>query len=173
VDFLFRVLKRLLPEYPDTRLIVAGEGPAKAELVRLHKEMGLEGSVIFLGYFTPEDWANCYSAADIFTFASVTETQGLVVTEAMAVGTPVVAVGEMGVKDIMKNGRGGTLVKLDEAEFATAVKRYFTDKEFYEQKKNEAYGFAREWSGGAMAKRLLGHYEKAIESYKAKKARQE
>ena len=168
IDFLFRVLKKLLPEFPDTRLVVAGEGPAKETLIKQHKEMGLEGKVLFLGYFTPEDWVNCYAAADLFTFASVTETQGLVVTEAMAVGTPVVAVGAMGVLDVMKGGRGGTLVKLDEEEFTAAVRKYLTDKDLYEAKKKEAFEYAKEWSDAAMAKKMIGNYENAIASFKTK-----
>lgn len=166
IDFLFRVLKRILPEFPNTRLVVAGEGPAKASLIEMHKQMGLEGKVLFLGYFSVEDWVNCYAAADLFTFASVTETQGLVVTEAMAVGTPVVAVGAMGVLDVMKGGRGGTLVGLDEGEFAEAVRKYLTDKELLEAKSKEAFEYAKEWSSGAMARKMIGNYEKAIEMYK-------
>jgi len=169
IDFLFRVLKNLLPEFPNTRLVVAGEGPAKAGLIELHKKMGLEGKVLFLGYFTAEDWVNCYAAADLFTFASITETQGLVVTEAMAVGTPVVAVGAMGVLDVMKGDRGGTTVKLDEAEFTATVRKYLTDKELHARKKKEAFEFAKEWSDHAMAVKMIGNFETTIAGYKAKK----
>ncbi len=159
VDFLFRVLQRVLKVIPKTRLVVAGEGPAKADLVKLAGDMGLKNNILFLGYFSPQDWVNCYAAADLFTFASITETQGLVVTEAMAVGTPVVAVGEMGVADVMKGDKGGILTKLDEEEFTQSVLKLLADKALYATKKKEAFEWAKEWSSQSMAKRLLKYYE--------------
>jgi len=166
VPFLFRMLKLVLKEIPAVRLVVAGEGPAKQELVRLCSEMGIQGHVLFIGYMNKEDWANCYAAADLFTFASVTETQGLVVTEAMAVGTPVVAVGEMGVADIMRGDKGGLLTRLDEAEFSRAVIQLLLDQSLYEKKVKEALNWAKEWSSEAMGKKLLGHYQAVISEFK-------
>ncbi len=163
IPFLFKVLKNILNKKPNTKLIVAGKGPAEEEVHKAAEEIGVKDNVIFLGYFEPQDWVNCYAAADLFTFASVTETQGLVVTEAMAVGTPVVAVGAMGVAEVMKGNRGGVLVNLDVNEFSEAVLKFLDDKNFYEEKRKEAFEYAKEWSAETMAKKLLEKYEKAIE----------
>ncbi len=163
IPFLFKVLKNVLNKKPDTKLIVAGKGPAEEEVHKYAEEIGVKDNVIFLGYFEPQDWVNCYAAADLFTFASVTETQGLVVTEAMAVGTPVVAVGAMGVAEVMKGNKGGILVNLDVDEFTEAVLKFLDDKKFYEEKKKEAFEYAKELSVETMAKKLLEKYEKAIE----------
>ena len=168
IPFLFDVLKMVLKVRPDTKLIIAGKGPAEEAVKKAAKEKGVFDNCIFLGYFEPQDWVNCYAAADLFTFASITETQGLVVTEAMAVGTPVVAVGEMGVAEVMKGDKGGILVKNDVNEFYTAVMKMLEDKPFYEAKKKEAFEYAKEWSAEAMAKKMITRYEETIEAYKKK-----
>ena len=162
IPFLFRVLKKVIETCPDTILVVAGEGPAKASLVQMSQSMGLGKKVIFIGYLNKEDWANCYAAADIFTFASVTETQGLVVTEAMAVGTPVVAVAEMGVADIMKGDKGGLLTRLDEGEFSQAVLQLILNQSLYSSKEKEALSWATEWSAMSMSKKMLGLYQTLV-----------
>lgn len=169
IPFLFKVLKNILKNKPNTKLIVAGKGPAEEEVKKECEVIGVKDNVIFLGYFEPQDWVNCYAAADLFTFASITETQGLVVTEAMAVGTPVVAVNAMGVGEVMKGNKGGLLVNLDVDEFTSAVLKMLDDKEFYEKKKKEAFEYAKEWSAEAMAKKLLEKYNKAIELKRQKK----
>jgi glycosyltransferase involved in cell wall biosynthesis len=122
--------------------------------------------VVFLGYLSGDDWRDCYAAADLFTFSSVTETQGLVVTEAMAAGVPVVAVGRMGVKDVMHEERGGILTELDEEAFIEAVRRMLTDKELYALKKSETLAEAARWSSTAMAKKMLEAYEGLLLSTK-------
>ena len=162
IDFLLKVLKGLKPEIPQLQFLIAGEGPAKKRLEKLVVEMGLSDSVHFAGYLSKEDWRDCYAGSDLFVFASVTETQGLVVTEAMAAETPVVAVGEMGIKDVMASGKGGVMTKLDEAEFSAAVKRMMTDGAFYAQKKGETLAEADKWSSTSMAKRMLEAYERIL-----------
>jgi|DewCreStandDraft_4_1066084.scaffolds.fasta_scaffold11689_6 glycosyltransferase involved in cell wall biosynthesis len=171
IPFLFKMLKRVLKEKPNTKLIVAGKGPAEASVQQAARDEGVFDNVIFLGYFEPQDWVNCYAAADLFTFASVTETQGLVVTEAMAARTPVVAVAQMGVAEVMAAGKGGIATKHDIDEFTNAVLKMLNDKKLYNQKKAETYDYAKEWSSTAMAIKQLKLYEKAIEIHKSKNVR--
>jgi glycosyltransferase involved in cell wall biosynthesis len=147
--------------------MVAGKGPAEDAVKAAAKEKGVENDILWFGYFEPQDWVNCYAAANLFTFASVTETQGLVVTEAMAVGTPVVAVGEMGVAEVMKGDKGGTLVDLNVDHFVDAVMKMLSDSAFYQMKKNEAFDYAKEWSAESMAKKLLKKFENTIAVKKA------
>ncbi len=162
VDFLLRVFKRLTAEFPAAVFVVAGEGPARPELEALAGSLGVADHVRFPGYLSGATWAGAYAAADLFVFASVTETQGLVVTEAQAVGTPVVAVGAMGVLDVLGDGRGGTLVPLDEEAFAAAARRYLADPAFHAAQRTEALAHAREWTSAAMARKMLGLYARAI-----------
>jgi len=159
IAFLVRVLKSLSAEFPKLKLIIAGEGSAKESLRKLARDLGLHARVLFLGYLQGDNWRDCSAAADLFTFASVTETQGLVVTEAMAAGVPVVAVGRMGVKEVMGSQRGGLLVEPDEAAFADAVRRMLTDQYLYAQKKSETLDEAKRWSSTTMAQKMLAAYE--------------
>jgi len=82
----------------------------------------------------------------------------------MAAGTPVVAVGAMGIKDVMASGKGGVMTNLDEHEFSEAVYKMLTDQAYYAQKKAETLPEAEKWSSGAMAKRMIEAYEKILKS---------
>lgn len=162
IAFLFDVMQELKPKVPKIKLVIAGEGPAKKALEARAKRDGLADDIWFLGYFGPDDLVNCYAAADIFTFASMTETQGLVVTEAMAAGTPVVAVRRMGVAEVMADEKGGVLVEPEVAEFTQAVLKMITDKDYYRQKQAETGDAAYAWSSQQMAKKMLGHYQQLL-----------
>jgi len=168
IPFLYKVLKKVLAKRPNTKLIVAGKGPAEGAVRQAAKDEGVFDNIIFVGYLEPQEWVDTYAGADLFTFASVTETQGLVVTEAMAVGTPVVAVGKMGVAEVMAGDKGGILVKEDVDEFTAAVLRLLEDKALYEAKRKEAFEYAKEWSAEAMAKKMIVNYEQAIAAKKTK-----
>ncbi|MDF3020030.1 MAG: glycosyl transferase family 1 [Steroidobacteraceae bacterium] len=85
IDFLVRMFAKLRARRPDALLVIAGEGPARESLTRQARELGLGGAVKFIGYLDRHtDLPGCYAAGDVFVFASRTETQGLVLLEAMA-----------------------------------------------------------------------------------------
>ncbi len=162
IDFLLRVVNRLRPRVPNLQFLIAGEGAAKKHLEKMTVDLGMSDCVHFAGYLSKEDWRDCYAGSDLFVFASITETQGLVVTEAMAAETPVVAVAEMGIKDVMASGRGGLTTALNEDEFTEAVYQMLTDQALYAQKKSETLAEADKWSSTSMAKRMLEAYEKIL-----------
>lgn len=174
IPFLFDVLKKVQAALPKKKikLIVAGEGPAEKTVRRAAKKKGVEKDIIWFGYFNDSDWADCYAAADIFTFASVTETQGLVVSEAMAAATPVVAVNRMGVSEVMAGDRGGFLCEPDLDKFSALVVKLLTQKKLMAEKTSEALAWAKKWSAPIMAKSLLKKYEDTIAAYKAKNSTQ-
>ena len=107
IDFLLRMLTRVRAAIPEVLLILAGEGPARGHLQRLASRLHLDRNILFLGYLDRRDaLLDCYCAGDAFVFASRTETQGLVLLEAMALGLPVVSTAVMGTRDILEPGRG-------------------------------------------------------------------
>ena len=107
IGFLLQVLARLVPEIPDLLLVVAGEGPARAALETQCARLGLADHIRFIGYLERgQSLADCYCAGDAFVFASRTETQGLVLLEAMALGVPVVSTAVMGTREVLAQGRG-------------------------------------------------------------------
>ena len=96
IGFLLRMTDELRKKQPDVLLVVTGEGPAEASLHQLSKDLQLQDNVQFIGYLDRKTELNaCYRSADVFVFASKTETQGLVLLEAMAQGVPVVALAEL------------------------------------------------------------------------------
>ena len=122
IDFLLRMLVRVKQALPEVLLVVAGEGPALADLKRQAAELDLQGHILFVGYLSRGDaLLDCYRAGDVFVFASRTETQGLVLLEAMALELPVVSTAMMGTRDILVQGQGALIAEEDEADFAAKV----------------------------------------------------
>lgn len=104
VDVVIRAFENV-----DARLVVAGRGPAEKKLRKLTRELGLQKKVFFKG-FVPEILKPAhYSAADAFVTASTSETQAIVVMEAMACGTPVVGADSLAIPEFVKDGRNGYL----------------------------------------------------------------
>ncbi|MCX6808371.1 MAG: glycosyltransferase [Candidatus Berkelbacteria bacterium] len=103
--------KEIRNTFPDTHLIFAGGGFAtdESELKAKIKELGLTEFTTVTGFLKAEEIARFFGAADLFTFPSVTETQGIVLSEAMAGRTPVVAMNVFGPRDIVKNSEDGYL----------------------------------------------------------------
>jgi glycosyltransferase involved in cell wall biosynthesis len=125
----------------------------------LARRLDLAANTLFLGYLDrAHGLADCYAAADMFTFASRTETQGLVLLEAMAAGVPVVALAEMGTRDILGPGRGALVPEADPADFAAAVGRLLDDEALRKRLGEEARTWSRQWSDDAMSERLSLFY---------------
>lgn len=159
IGFLLDVTRHLLRSHPDFILMIAGEGPARASLIREVRQTGLEQSVRFIGYLDREkDLPRCYAAADVFMFASRTETQGLVLIEAMACGLPVVALAEMGTCDILHPNRGAVTPAEDVEAFSRAVASLIGDPPRRQRLSAEASEYSRTWSDSAMASRLADLY---------------
>ena len=159
IDFLIRMLARVKAQVPSVLLVVAGEGPARRRLEAQARELGLADNTRFLGYLdrdgTLED---CFSAGAAFVFASRTETQGLVLLEAMALGVPVVSTAVMGTREVLGEGRGSLIAEEDEQAFADKCVRILTDPLLRESLAREGQAYAQSWSAPAMAERMLGFY---------------
>ncbi len=172
VNFLIEAMPLILKKIPEARLVISGEGVAKQALVEQAKQLGIADKVLFLGFLNRQDWKNAYAAEDIFVFASKTETQGLVLLEAMYFSKPVVCIGEMGVIDVLdgfEKQSGGFLTKDDPADFASKAALLLTDKNIYESKAKEAHAKALEMSSENIAKKMLKIYERIIAEHKRKK----
>ena len=159
--FLFKVLSRLLGDNALSRLkmIVVGAGRHETEIKRECCAMGLSEAVLFAGLVKDRRrLADFYAAGDVFVFASVTEVFGLVLLEAQACGTPVVAVGEGGVCDAVEDGHGGYLMRLDVEQFAGTVRRLLLDPELRREQSRKAQEHANRSPLDAMTESLLRVY---------------
>lgn len=148
---------------PSALLVVAGEGPARADLQRQATRLGLDGHLLWLGYLDRErELGGCYRAGDAFVFTSKTETQGLVLLEAMALGVPVVALAEMGTRDLLAERRGALVAADDPADFAAQCLAVLRDPILRARLAAEGPLVAADWSAAQMAGRLEALYSKLL-----------
>ena len=122
IAFLLRVVQRLVPQFPTLLFVVAGEGPDAERLKKLTASLGLQDNVRFFGNLDRRTTLlDCYRAGDIFVFASPTETQGLVLIEAMALGVPIVSTAVMGTATVLRDARSAVISVEDVDVFAGHV----------------------------------------------------
>lgn len=162
IPFLINVFEKLTKKHKDIIFVIGGRGPEEEHIRRLILKKHLQDKIFLLGYFHFQDLIDCYASSYLFIFASVTETQGLVLLEAMAQGKPVVAVGRKGVIDVLKNNTGGFLVEPDEKGFYEKVDMLLEDKKLYKEKSEEALIRAKEFSSVNMAKKEIDIYYSLI-----------
>ena len=160
LTFLLRAFKHLLSYRDTTILLIAGDGPQRPALQRYATELGIAHHVIFVGFLERRRLIDLYKQA-LFVFASKTETQGIVLVEAMMAGSPVVAIGKMGVLDIVHHEETGILVKEDEDEFARACHRLLEDKAEREELGIRAQKWARSQSARVSTRKLVEIYRAA------------
>ena len=166
IDYLLDVVDLARAWVPDILLVIAGEGPALPSLRRLVAERGLHTCVQFIGYLERQnELPACYAAADVFVFASRTETQGLVLLEAMAAGLPVVALAEMGTVDILGAGRGAVVPEDNPYAFALAVADVLRDPARRHALSEDGRTYAAEWSDTALAGRMAELYRDIIRAH--------
>jgi len=159
IEFLVKVFVEVRKAVPRAILVIAGEGPARESLRHLASRLGLEQDVYFAGYLDRNTaLLDCYAAADVFVFASRTETQGLVLLEAMAQGAPVVSTAELGTRSILKAGCGALIVEEQVDVFATQVARVLQDGGLRQDLSARGRAYARSWSSAVMARRLADIY---------------
>jgi len=164
IDFLLRMFVKLRALRPDAMFVIAGEGPARESLVKLARSLGVENEVRFIGYLDrASELPDCYAAGDAFVFASRTETQGLVLLEAMAQGTPVVSTAELGTRSILTEGCGAFVVPEDESVFAAAVSAALALAKD-DPRRAQVRAHAESWASQAMARRLVAFYEKVLKA---------
>jgi glycosyltransferase involved in cell wall biosynthesis len=163
IDFLLDVADRLRHDLPEMLLLIAGDGPALKDLKQRVATLGIGNNVQFVGYLDRKnELADCYAAADVFVFASKTETQGLVLLEAMAAGIPVYALAELGTRDILEPRRGAIVAPDDVVAFAAGLGALLTDAARRAELSSAAREWAAEWSSPERARQLAGLYRSLV-----------
>lgn len=159
IEFVLRAFEILRRHRHDAKLVVVGDGPRAQDLRVLAKALGISSHVIFTGYIPREKLIDLYLQADLFVTASKTETQGLVVVEAMAAGLPVVALRAMGVVDLVIHGETGFLVQENTDEFAQSCLLLLEDRSLRAYMSKKAKERAQYISAPNSTKKLLEIYE--------------
>jgi glycosyltransferase involved in cell wall biosynthesis len=164
IDFLLRVVDHVRREVADVLFVIAGEGPARAGLAREVTKLGLTENVMFIGYLDRHTELNsCYCGADIFIFASRTETQGLVLLEAMAQSVPVVSTAELGTRDVLQDGQGVWIAQEELTDFSGKVIKMLRDTQVRMDLGRLGCDYAQAWSASKQALRMLRFYQDALD----------
>lgn len=165
VDLLIRSFALLNQSYPHTRLILLGSGPQKKEYTDLAHTLGMTDKILFPGFVTPEVARHYFKAAYIFAFPSHTDTQGIVIAEAMAAGAAVVAVNKLGPTDIINNEYNGLLVAQSAHAMSNALHRLVSNDAFHNRLVTNAYETVKKYSTVYQTKKLVAVYKDTIRTY--------
>lgn len=163
IEFVINGLKLLKDKIGNSfNTIVIGEGPLKEVLEEQIKELGLEENITFLNSISNEKIGDYYRSCDLFLFGSKSETQGIVLLEAMAARNPVVAVKASGVVDVVKNGINGYMTDENVDEWVEKILEIVEDESFNEELREGAYKEALKYLNSNIAKLAEENYKKAM-----------
>lgn len=166
IDFLLHVHHQVLQQLPQTLFVIAGEGPSLEHLKQLSEKLGTRDNIRFVGYLDRNTTLlDCYRAGNVFVFSSRTETQGLVLLEAMACGVPVVSTAELGTRDILLPQRGALVVEEDVDQFAATVQQVLEMPDLQRRMSREGRDYVHEWSHSALAHSLAELYRHTIDTF--------
>ncbi|MDR0181837.1 glycosyltransferase [Lysobacter arvi] len=159
IAFLLRVVQRLVARFPDLLFLIAGEGPDEARLRRLAADLRIDGNVRFFGNLDRRTTLlDCYKAGDAFVFASPTETQGLVLIEAMALGVPIVSTAVMGTAMVLRDTHSAMIAPEDVDAFAGQVAQVLQSPDLRARLSAAGPDDARRWSSDALMRQVEALY---------------
>ena len=161
IEFLLEMHVKLIKKHPEALLVITGEGPAEESIKKSISRLDITNNVRMLGYLDrSHELIACYKAADLFVFASKSETQGLVLLEAMAQSTAVVAIAELGTKSILVEGEGVLIAKDDIDDFANKVSILLSDSSKRKFIGEKGRSYAKEkWGAAVLTKKIVKFYK--------------
>ena len=164
--FLARALAAFAASHSGVRILIVGDGPSRDVLRETFERAKLGARLHLVGVLQGDALAGAYRAMDAFAFASHSETQGMVLTEAMAAGVPVVALDAPGAREVVRDRRNGRLLmREDVGEFCGALDWVCSlDAKRRRLLESEIAASARRFSMASSAKRTLALYEKLLDA---------
>lgn len=161
LEFLIKSFAQLLKKRKDVLMLMIGHGHFLKQLKKTAQELKIDRSIIFTGEIPHEKIHSFYQASDIFVFSSLTETQGLVILEAMSIGLPVIALEDDALAEIVINNQNGFLIKKQSPElFAQKIAKVLNDPFLHESFSNSAIKKASNFSEEKITKKLIEIYKK-------------
>jgi len=160
---------QIMASDPNARFLMVGDGAERAALKQRVEELGLDERVVFTGAVERDQVPHYQAALDVFMTASMSETQPLAYTEAMAVGTPVVAVRAPGAQDMIEDGVNGLLCEPQEGAqgLARLVQRLRQEPGLRAAISANSRQHVRRYDLSVVTDRLLEVYQMAIERFEA------
>jgi glycosyltransferase involved in cell wall biosynthesis len=164
LEFLSRSIAGFIKKEPRAHFVVAGDGPLKEVIKKIFKQMRVGKRLHFAGVLKNTDLVDFYHALNVFAFSSLSETQGIVLVEAMAARVPVVAIDAPGVREVVKDGYNGRLVyQENQATFQDALSWCFKQSPTeFTTMKNNANATTKEFAISVCAQKMLDVYQSVI-----------
>lgn len=145
------------------KCIIIGEGPLKEELQQFIDLHNLNGIILLLGSVAQSEIPKYYLASDLFVFSSMSETQGIVILEAMTGGCPVVAVRSSGIDDIIIDEYNGFKTDDDALEWSNRVIQMLENPELLKEMSKNAYNYSKTFTMDQMTKKVESLYYQVID----------
>ncbi len=162
MEMLFEMATIAFVRDPQLRLWIVGDGPYRSECKALARRFGIGDRVRFVGFVPHDEVPRYYTAADVFVFSSMTETQGLVVQEAMTYGLPAVCVAGGGASASIEDGVNGFIVKNEAEGFASTVLNVLRDDDLHARLSENAARSVRLHGTPEMCERVVQVYRDVI-----------
>jgi len=162
LELLVRAVGCLVHAGSDVHAILIGGGPWEGECRRLLRTEGISDRVHMPGFLPREDLFDWLAEADLFCFTSLTDTQGVAVLEAMALGCPPVAVRSGAVEDVIRDGIDGVLVDADLEALSHSLGTLVGDSARRRELAGRARLRAEDFTAGRMAQKLTHVYEQLL-----------
>lgn len=140
------------------RLLMVGDGPDRGATEQRIRDKELDKNVTLVGAVPPDDMVNYYHLGDIFVFASRSETQGMVILEAMSAGLPVVAVRSSGIDDVIGDGDNGFKTPLSHPKWAERVQQLMESKQQRQTMGEAAQRFSGDYDISCFARQIHDFY---------------
>lgn len=173
IDFMIEALHRLRQASDRPfRFLMIGDGHQRERLQAMIDQLGLQRQVTLVGAVPPEDMALWYHLGDLFLFASKSETQGMVILEAMAAGLPVVAVRSSGIDDVVRHGFNGFKTPEKQDLWLREVQRLLEDDALRQRLSRQALAFAADYSVEQFARDVRDIYANTLALWQKKRQRE-
>lgn len=158
IQLIIKSMPKILAQNPNTRLLIVGDGPYAEELKTLAKELRLSKNITFAGLFDRAKTFASFKAADIFCFASMTDTQGLVLNESAIESKPVVFL-DHEISPLAQDGKTGIQAKNTTTSFANACLKLINNKDLAKKYGENAKKLALDISIEKQSKKLVNIYK--------------
>jgi len=168
LTFLAQAVARTLKREKKAWLLVVGDGPSREDIQKILADQGVSERVRFAGKLTGTALHDAYAAMDTFAFASQSETQGMVLAEAMAAGNSVVALDATGAREIVREKKNGRLLPATATttEFARALSEIVRDPGLRERYNLAAVAQAANFDRKVTSVKAMDFYREVLASHR-------
>lgn len=169
LHYLAEAVAEALAASPEACFALVGSGEEEEQIRELLQSKGIEKRFVPTGSLQGEELADAYASFDLFAFASLSETQGLVLAEAMAGGAPVIALDGPGVSDVLQHEKNGILLPQDapQAEYSQSLVKLLSAPAKLKEYASAAKETARQLSIESTAAHALELYQESIDSHES------